>query len=202
MRIRLSAVAAIAAIATAGALALVAPAAASTTTYSADPTHSDVSFSVRHLVSRVRGEFEDFSAEIVRNEAEPAASRVDFRIRVASIDTGNEKRDDHLRSPDFFDASAHPEIVFASRRVEKLTDSEYRVTGELTMRGVTKVITLPVTFHGEMTDPWGGVRAGFSTSIVLDRQEFGIRWNKSLDQGGVMLGDEVRVDVELEAKVS
>lgn len=197
MRIRLLAAAAALVAAT---LALPPTATATTTTYTVDPTHSDVGFSVRHLISKVRGEFTDFSADIVKNDADPAASRVDFRVRVASVDTGNEKRDDHLRSPDFFDASTHPEIVFQSRRVEKLSANEYRVTGDLTLRGVTKVVTLPVSFGGELTDPWGNVKAGFSTSIVLDRQEFGINWNQTLDQGGVMLGDEVRVDIDLQVK--
>jgi len=182
------------------ALALALPASASIATYTVDPTHSDVGFTVRHLISKVRGEFTDFSAEIVKNDADPAASRVDFRVRVDSIDTGNEKRDNHLRSPDFFDAASHPEIVFQSKRVERVTDTEYRVTGELTVRGITKVVTLPVAFGGELTDPWGNVKAGFSTSIVLDRQEFGVTWNQTLDQGGVMLGDEVRVDIDLQVK--
>lgn len=197
MRIRLLTTAAAIFAAT---LALPPTATATTTTYTVDPTHSDVGFSVRHLISKVRGEFTDFSADIVKNDADPAASRVDFRVRVASVDTGNEKRDDHLRSPDFFDASTHPEIVFQSRRVERLSANEYRVTGDLTLRGVTKVVTLPVSFGGELSDPWGNVKAGFSTSIVLDRQEFGIKWNQTLDQGGVMLGDEVRVDIDLQVK--
>ncbi len=182
------------------ALTLALPARASTATYTADTVHSDVSFSIRHFVTKVRGEFTDFAVQVVRNDADPTKSRVEFRVQVASIDTGNEKRDDHLRSPDFFDATTHPEIVFESKRVAKVSETEYQVTGNLTIRGITKVITLPVSFGGEIMDPWGNTKAGFSTSIRIDRQEFGIRWNKALDAGGLMLGDEVDVNIELEVQ--
>jgi polyisoprenoid-binding protein YceI len=168
-------------------------------TFKSDPAHSEVGFVVRHFVSKVRGRFRDFSAVIVKDDQDPSRSSVEFTIQVASIDTGVEKRDNHLRSADFFDAANYPQITFRSTRVEKVSDSEYRVTGDLTMRGVTKVVTLPVTYAGEMPDGFGGVRAGFSTTTTLNRQDFGIKWNKQLDTGGYMLSDEVEVEIDLEA---
>jgi polyisoprenoid-binding protein YceI len=181
------------------ALVSVLPAAAATT-YSVDVAHSDVGFTIRHFVSQVRGRFDQFSGTIVRDEADPGKSTVEFRIQATSINTNQPDRDKDLRSPNFFDVATHPEIVFKSRSVEAVTADEYRVTGDLTMRGITKVVTLPVRFEGEMKDAWGGVRAGFSTAITLDRKEFGINWNKVLDSGGVMLGDEVGVSISLETK--
>lgn len=180
------------------ALALAVPATAATT-FSLDPAHSSVSFKVRHFVSKVPGQFTDFSATIVRDDENLANASVEFTIQAKSIDTGNDKRDEHLRSADFFDVAHHPVISFRSQKVEKVSDSLYRVTGPLTMRGVTKVVTLDVEFAGEIKDPWGGTRAGFSTSTKLDRREFNVLWNKALDTGGFMLSDEVEVAIELEA---
>lgn len=182
------------------ALAFAAPALATgaPAAYSLDAVHSSVAFKVRHFVSKVPGQFDQFAGTIVRDEQNPANSSVEFTIQAASIDTGNEKRDEHLRSGDFFDVANHPTITFRSTKVEKVSDRLYRVTGPLTLRGVSKVITLDVEFAGEMKDPWGGTRAGFSTSTTLDRKEFNILWNKALDQGGWMLSDEVEIEIELE----
>jgi polyisoprenoid-binding protein YceI len=182
--------------ATALAFALAAPTLAATT-YTIDPNHSTVEFKVRHFLSRVPGEFNDFSATIVRDDQNPANSSVEFAIQAASIDTGVEKRDNHLRSADFFDVANHPTITFKSSKVEKVSDSQYKVTGQLTLRGVTKVITLAVDYAGEMPDGSGGVRAGFSTETNLDRKEFNISWNKALDHGGYMLADEVEIEITL-----
>lgn len=186
------------------ALALLAlgtvPPAGAAATYTADIAHSDVSFTIRHFVSKVRGRFDRFSATIVKDDADPAKSSVEFRVQVESIDTNHPDRDRDLRSPNFFDAANHPELVFRSQRIERVADHQFRVTGELTMRGVSRVITLPVRFDGEMQDPWGNTRAGFSTSITLDRKDFGISWNKVLDNGGVMLGDDVEISISLETK--
>jgi polyisoprenoid-binding protein YceI len=189
MKIRVLAAAALA-------FALTAPALAATT-YKSDPNHSTVEFKVRHFLSKVPGEFNDFSATIVRDDQNPANSSVEFAIQAASIDTGVEKRDNHLRSADFFDVANHPTITFKSSKVEKVSDSQYKVTGPLTLRGVTKVITLAVDFAGEMADGSGGVRAGFSTETTLDRKEFNINWNKALDNGGYMLSDEVEIEITL-----
>ena len=167
--------------------------------YAVDPAHSEVSFVVRHLMSPVRGRFEDFSADIVRDLANPAASSVAFAIKTASIDTGIEKRDNHLRSKDFFAADQFPEIAFKSTSIKATGDNTYDVTGQLTLRGVTKVLTLPVTFLGEAKDPWGNTRAGFATTTTLNRQEFGVSWNAQLDQGGYLLADDVKVEINFEA---
>lgn len=180
------------------AVALAAPAFAADT-WVVDPGHSEVSFQIRHLMSRVRGVFHDFSATIVKDD-DPAKSSVEFTIQAASIDTGIEDRDKHLRTADFFDVENHPTITFKSTSIEKVSDTEYRVTGPLTLRGVTKEITLPVTFDGEMTDPWGNLRAGFSTETTLDRKDFGVNWNRALDQGGFLLSDEVAVEIHLSTK--
>jgi polyisoprenoid-binding protein YceI len=190
----------IAAVAASVALSLLSTASADATvsTYSkVDVTHSDVSFQIRHIVSKVRGEFEDFSAKIVKDDADPTQSSVEFRIKAASIDTDNANRDDDLRSKNFFEVDKYPEIVFASKKVEKLSGSDYRVTGDLTMHGITKEIVLPVSFDGELKDPRGNIKAGFSTSVRLDRKDFGIAWNRALDNGGVLLGDEVDVTISL-----
>ena len=176
-----------------------APAAFAATTYEIDPAHSDFSFKVRHFVTRVPGHFNEFSGTIVRDDENPSNSSVQITIRTASIDTGIERRDNPLRSADFFDAEKHPEITFQSTAVERVSDDEYSVTGRLTMRGITKVITLPVDFAGEMKDVSGNTRAGFFTETTLDRKEFGISWNKTLDEGGVMLGDDVRIEINIEA---
>ena len=181
--------------------ALPAPDAASAAplTYTIDKSHSDVAFQIRHYVSQVHGHFSEFSGSIVKDDENPANATVVFEIQAASIDTGNEKRDNHLRSADFFDAATYPAIKFVSNRIEKQPDGSFRVTGNLTMRGVTRAITLPVTFAGEMSDGRGSFHAGFSASITLNRKEFGITWNRVLDSGGAMLGDEVEVQIDLEA---
>ena len=179
--------------------ALPVPAAAATS-YTADRNHSDVSFRVRHLMSNVRGQFNDFSATIVKDDANPANSSVKFTIQAASVDTGVADRDKHLKSDDFFAVEKNPEITFVSSNVEKASETLYHVTGQLTLRGVTKVITLPVTFGGEMKDPGGNNRVGFATEVTLNRKEFGINWNRALDNGGFLLADEVQAEIALEFK--
>jgi polyisoprenoid-binding protein YceI len=171
---------------------------AATGSYSVDKTHSEVGFQVRHLVSKVRGGFADFSGSIRIDAAKPETSFVDFTVKVASIDTKEPKRDAHLKSPDFFDAEKYPEIRFVSRKVVPGGEGRYDVTGDLTMRGVTKEVTLPVTFTGFVRTPFGDERAGFETSLSLNRKEFGINWNKALDQGGFMLADDVAISINLE----
>jgi polyisoprenoid-binding protein YceI len=190
----IAAIAAVAAIATAPAFAA--------TTYTIDKNHTDLSFQIRHMVSQVRGEFRDFSGKIVKDDANPAASSVELTIQAASIETGVDSRDNDLRSENFFDVAKFPSITFKSTKVEKVSDNEYKVTGDFTMHGVTKVITLPVTFDGEIKEGPGKSRAGFSTSTVLDRKEFGIVWNKALDGGGMLLSDEVKVGISVSAKQS
>jgi len=178
-------------------LSAVAPVLAAET-YTVDPVHSQVGFAIRHFVSTVHGRFEEFSGTIVRDDEHPENASVVFAIQAASIDTDNAKRDTHLRSADFFDVEKFPTIAFVSSIVRKTGDGRYDVTGHLTMHGVTRQVTLPVRFNGEMDDGHGGIRGGFSTSTTLDRKEFDIDWNRILDNGAVMLGDDVDVQIDLE----
>ena len=169
-------------------------------TYTIDPGHSEVSFQIRHMVSNVRGRFNDFAGAVNMDPKNPAASSVEFHIKAASIDTNVADRDKHLRSADFFDVEKFPEITFKSKSVKATGKNQYAVTGTLTMHGVSKDITLPVTFGGEAKDPWGGTRAGFETGATLNRKDYGIVWNKAIDNGGVLLGDDVKVEINLETK--
>jgi polyisoprenoid-binding protein YceI len=169
-------------------------------TYTVDPAHSEVSFQIRHMVSQVRGRFNDYSGTVNMDPKNMANSSVEFHIKAASIDTNNADRDKHLRTADFFDVEKYPEITFKSDSVKPAGKDKYNVTGTLTMHGVSKKVTLPVTFLGEGKDPWGGTRAGFETETTLDRKAYGIVWNKAIDNGGVLLGDDVKVDINLETK--
>ncbi len=180
------------------ALALAASATQAAQSYSIDKGHSEVSFQIRHLVTKVRGNFGDYSGTIVMDPAKAENSSVEFVIKATSINTANEKRDGHLRSPDFFDVEKNPEITFKSTKVTGGAGGAYQVTGNLTMRGVTKEVTLPVTFLGETKDPWGNVKAGFETATRINRKEYGINWNAALDQGGFMLADDVDIQINLE----
>jgi len=180
-------------------LALAAGPALAADTLVIDRGHSEAGFQVRHLFTNVRGRFGAFEGTIAMDPAKPEASSVRFTIDASSIDTDNADRDKHLRSPDFFDVANHPTITFTSEKIRAAGKDRYAVTGTLTMRGVAKTMTLPVSFLGIGKDPWGNERAGFTTSVTLNRKDFGINWNKALDNGGVLLGDEVAVTVDLEA---
>jgi len=173
--------------------------AAGVETYMVDRVHSDATFQIRHFVSKVRGRFGDFEGTLQLDRAKPEASLVEFKIKAASINTDNQRRDDHLRSPDFFDVANNPEITFKSTKVVARGQNEYAVTGNLTMRGVTKEITLSVTFLGFAKDGRGTEKAGFEASTVLNRKDFGIVWNQVLDAGGAVLGDDVTVSLNIEA---
>jgi polyisoprenoid-binding protein YceI len=168
-------------------------------TFIVDRSHSQATFEVRHMFSKVRGRFTTFEGTIAMDAAKPEASSVTFTIDAASIDTDNADRDKHLRSGDFFDVEKNPTIAFTSDKVKLSGKDTYAVTGTLTMRGVSRTVTLPVTYLGAAKDPWGNPRAGFSTAITLNRKDYGINWNKALDNGGLLLGDDVAVTVELEA---
>lgn len=195
--------AAIAAILTLAAGAAAIPATAATTAaevHTIDKGHSDVSFQVRHLVSQVRGKFNDYEGTINLDPANLEKSSVEFTIKTASIDTGLPDRDKHLRAEDFFWADKHPEITFKSKSIKKADKDTYNVTGTLNMRGVAKEITLPVTYLGTVKDPWGNEKGGFATEITLNRKDYGINWNAALDNGGVVLSDEVKVSINLETQ--
>jgi polyisoprenoid-binding protein YceI len=150
------------------------------------------------MVSNVRGRFNDFSGTVEMDPKAPQKSSVEFHIKADSIDTGNADRDKHLKTADFFDTEKFPEITFKSDSVKPTGKNKYDVTGTLTLHGVSKKVTLPVTFLGEAKDPWGGTRAGFETATKLDRKAYGIVWNKAIDNGGVLLGDDVNIDINLE----
>jgi len=170
-----------------------------TDTYNVDPGHSEVSFQVRHLVTQVRGKFNDYKGTIQLDPAKMENSTVEFNIKATTIDTGVADRDKHLRSADFFDVEKFPEISFKSKSIKATGKDTYAVTGAFTMHGVTKEVTLPVAFNGTAKDPWGGQRAGFSTETTINRKDYGIVWNKALDNGGALLGDDVKVAISLEA---
>jgi polyisoprenoid-binding protein YceI len=181
-------------------LALILPSAAhAADVFTVDTAHSDVTFRIRHLISTVSGTFNEFDARIVMDLENLDASSVHFTIEADSIDTRNDKRDEHLRSEDFFDVETYPEITFDSSKIVRTGEGVFDVTGTLTMHGVSRQLTLPVTFQGTMASPWGDTRAGFSTSTTLNRKDFGISWNKTLDAGGMVLGETVDVEISLEA---
>jgi len=166
--------------------------------YQIDPVHSQVEFTVDHLVMfKVRGSFNDYQGEIEADPATRALKSTQAVIQVASIDTREAKRDDHLRSADFFDAAAHPEMTFVSKRVEG-QGNDITVYGDLTIRGTTKAVALHGRFLGENTDPWGNVRAGFSASTVINRHDYGLNWNKALETGGFVVGDDVTINLEIQ----
>jgi polyisoprenoid-binding protein YceI len=190
LRIRLSALAV---------LILAAAPLFATETFTVDKVHSNAQFTIRHLMSKVTGKFTDVEGAVQVDRAKPEASAVEFKIKTASIDTANKQRDDHLRSPDFFDAASNPEITFKSTKMKATAKDSYQVTGTLTIRGVSKEITVPVTLLGEMKDPWGNDRVGFEVQTTLNRKDYNILWNKTLDAGGYLLGDDVTVALTLEA---
>jgi polyisoprenoid-binding protein YceI len=165
-----------------------------------DPAHTDAGFTVKHLmISKVRGRFGSVSGEIRLNESDLSRSSVVVEIDSSTIDTRSEERDAHLRSADFFDVERYPTITFRSRRVEKAGGERLRVIGDLTIRDVTREVTLEVEDEGRGSDPWGGERAAFSASTTLDRREFGLTWNQALEAGGVLVGHDINLNLEVQA---
>ena len=164
-----------------------------------DVVHSSVNFTVRHMVvSKVRGRFTKWDGTLLMDEQDPSGGRVEVVIDAASIDTGVGQRDEHLRSADFFDVEHFPTITFKSTRVEKAGAGAFKVTGDLAMHGVTRPVVLDVEYAGSAKDPWGGVRAGFSASVSLDRKEFGLKYNQLLETGSVVVGETVEIAIEAE----
>jgi len=169
------------------------------TTWTLDPAHVEIGFAVRNLmISTVRGRFGGATGTITVDEGNPANSKVDVSIDVASIDTRQEMRDNHLRSPDFFDVANHPSMHFVSKRIEGDVTKKFRVIGDLTIRDITREITLDVTNEGRTRDPWGNERVGVSATAKLNRADFNLTWNQALETGGVMLGDEVKLSIDAE----
>ncbi len=169
-----------------------------TGTYVIDKVHSEMGFQVRHLVTKVRGRFDDFAGTIDINGAKPEASKVELTIRTASVNTEVPDRDKDLRSLNFFDVEKYPEIRFVSTKIAPAGPNTYNVTGNLTLHGATREITLPVTFLGVLKSPWGDTRAGFELTTTLNRKDYGMNFNKALDQGGYLLGDDVAISISLE----
>jgi polyisoprenoid-binding protein YceI len=168
-------------------------------TYALDASHTEVGFSVRHLmVSKTKGRFPGVSGTVTIAE-EPTASSVEVEIDVASIDTRDEKRDEHLRSADFFDVERYPTMTFRSTAVRPLGGNRWAVDGDLTVHGETRNVGLEVTFEGAARDPWGGERLGFTARADVDREDFGLTWNQALETGGVLVGKTAKLEIEAEA---
>lgn len=182
-------------------LVLASAAQAAPSTWTIDPSHSQVGFSIRHFFSKVPGSFTKYSGTIVYDAEKPAASTVKAEIVTASINTNNEKRDGHLRSEDFFFAEKYPTITFESTKVTPVGDGKLMVEGNLTMRGVTKPASLDVTFLGAGPTSAGEQRAGFEAVTKVNRKDFNILWNKVLDHGGSMLGDDVEIRIGVEGVI-
>lgn len=164
-----------------------------------DTAHSHVQFTVRHMmISKVRGSFEAFSGTVEFDESNPTASTIDVEIEVGSINTREAQRDGHLKSADFFDAESYPTMTFKSNRVEKVDDSHGRIIGDLTIKGVTKEVVLDVEYFGLAKSPWGTTSAGASASTKINRKDWGLSWNQALETGGVLVGEEVKIDIEIE----
>ena len=171
-------------------------------TWTIDPAHTQIEFAVKHMMfTTVRGQFSDFEGTVELHGDNPGDSSVSVAIQTESIDTGVSDRDDHLRSADFFDVENHPQIVFESKRVSGPIDEggDFEVIGDLTIRGVTKEVTLSATFDGTGTDPWGGTRAGFTAETAIDRRDFDLTWNQALETGGVLVGHAVKISLQGQA---
>ena len=171
-----------------------------TGTYTIDPTHSRIGFVARHaMVTKVRGSFNEFDGTGSFDAENPAGSQLHLTIQAASIDTRNADRDGHLRSNDFFDMETYPEIAFASTAVERTADDEYTVTGDLTIKGVTKPVTIEFEYSGSTVDPYGNTRIGLEGKATVNRKDWGITWNAALEAGGVLVGDKVSLEFEVSA---
>ena len=170
-----------------------------TTTYGIDKAHSEVAFQVRHLLTKVRGRFSDFSGTIEYDEENPEHSSVNIDIQAASIDTNERDRDAHLRSADFFEVDKFPTLVFRSTGIRRKGDDRFDVSGQLTIHGVTKPVPFDVTLLGKAKDPWGNERIAFEADGTVNRKDFGLTWNAALETGGFLVGDEVRISLSVQA---
>jgi polyisoprenoid-binding protein YceI len=168
-------------------------------TYRIDPTHASAQFRVRHLmVANVRGELGEVTGEVIMDSADPARSSASARIDVTAINTRNPDRDAHLRSPDFLDTAKYPALTFHSTAVHPRSSGELQVEGELTIRGITRPVTLSVEISDEIRDPWGNVKRGVAATARLDRKDWGLTWNAVVEGGGILVGDAVDVTIEAE----
>jgi polyisoprenoid-binding protein YceI len=171
-----------------------------TGTYTIDPTHSEIGFSVRHaMVTTVRGQFAEYDGKLQLDGANPAASTAEVTIKVVSIDTNQEQRDGHLRTGDFFDAESHPEISFTSTAAEQVDAETYRLTGDLKIKDTTKPVTIDFTFNGAAKDLYGNERVGFEGSTTINRTDWGLSYNAALETGGVLIGEKVKLSFDISA---
>jgi len=175
----------------------------STTLWQIDPAHSAVDFSVKHMMfTTVRGRFKDVKGTIEIDEQDPSRTRIDVEIAAASIDTGVADRDGHLRSADFLDVEKYPAITFRSTRVDGVIKEEgkpFAVTGDLTIRGKGAQVTLEATYLGSGKDPWGKIKSGAEASTKIDRRDWGLVWNQALETGGILVGNDIRIDIQVQA---
>lgn len=168
-------------------------------TWAIDPAHSSVEFTTRHMmISKVRGSFKKFSGSVNFDEQTPANSTVQVQLEASSLETRDEKRDAHLVSADFLDAGNYPDLTFVSKRVEAHDDTHGRIYGDLTIRGVTREVVLETEYNGQAKSPWGTVSAGFAATTKINRKDWGLNWNVALETGGVLVGEEIAIDIELE----
>jgi len=168
--------------------------------WAVDASHSSIDFSIRHMmIAKVKGTFHQFEADIEADPNDLTTANVFFRVALNSIDTRNEDRDNHLRSPDFFDVEKYPYMTFQSTSIVKTGEGEYKVTGDLNLHGVTRSETFTVVFEGAGKDPWGNEKVGFSAAGTIKRSDYGLTYNAALETGGVLIGDEVKVSLEIEA---
>lgn len=181
-------------------IALILPGVTLASTWNIDPDHSTIGFKIRHLmVSNVNGHFSSYSGTIDINDADITKSKISVSIDAATIDTNVRKRDEHLRSPDFFDVAKYPKLTFVSKSISKGREGHLLVKGDLTMRGVTKEVVLDVEGPTmESKDPWGNIRKGATATTLINRKDFGLTWNAALETGGVLVGDEVNIILEVE----
>lgn len=170
------------------------------TKWAIDADHSSVDFSIRHMmISNVKGTFHDFNATVEADVTDLTTANINFSVDLASIDTRKDDRDTHLKSADFFDVEKFPTMTFQSTTIKKTDDGEYDVTGELSIHGTTKEETFSVTFEGQGKDPWGNEKVGFSAAGTVNRTDYGLVWNSALETGGVLVGDKVKISLQIEA---
>lgn len=168
--------------------------------WNVDASHSALEFSVKHMmIANVRGQFHNFQASIVADPQDLTTAEIEVTVDVNSIDTRDEQREGHLKSADFFDVENYPNLTFKAAQIERKSGDKYTMTGDMTVRGVTKPVSFDVTFEGQGKDPWGNEKAGFSAVATINRKDFGLNWNALLETGGVLVGENVKINVEIEA---
>jgi polyisoprenoid-binding protein YceI len=168
--------------------------------YTIDPAHSQIGFVARHaMVTKVRGTFDDFAGTVAFDAADPAATAVTVTIQAASINTRNPQRDAHLRSNDFFAMETYPGITFVSTELRQTGDNSFDLTGSLTVKGITNLITIPFTYEGAATDPYGNLRLGFEGAVTINRRDYGVTWNAALETGGFLVSDKIVLEFEVSA---